>query len=395
MKKIFAIALALVMVLSMASAFASYCTAGFDWTCATTDTFCGQGTVELVPYVKVNNGCGGYDWQVSECASAVSSEKVFYAIKLTVDANADEAWWKQAKVELTYKGMAAAAPAVDKPWSDVKKAIKAEDTVDEVNVFYYNFATTAWDIVNDDFVLANKENTHVKAEKVGKKAADAKICVELKSASKGTAGIVGDYYVVYAEGVDYVPAEDATFATMTFTFDNSAMTLNRGWYPVDWAEESVVVAGGKTTVTLEYTKKAGPLSSTVKKNLPAKVHGCEYVLVDGLKAVEEVEASANAIYVYDEKDGKLLVTYTIKDGKIGAIDYTAWCGEAAYATIKAFFGLEIGTCVDKDLIAANFGWDFEQKDCFEWSDKAASIVDAECVVAIPKTGDASVLAWLF
>ena len=32
---------------------------------------------------------------------------------------------------------------------------------------------------------------------------------------------------------------------------------------------------------------------------------------------------------------------------------------------------------------------------FSWSDKGASIVDAECVVAIPKTGDASVLAWLF
>ena len=392
MKKIFAIALALVMVLSMASAFASPCTAGFDWTCASSTTNCGQGTVELVPYVKVNNSCGGYDWQVSECASAVSGERVFYAIKLTVDANADEDWWKKAAVELTYKGMAAAAPAVDKPWSDVKKAIKAEDTADEVNVFYYNFATTAWDIVNDDFVLANKENTHVKAEKVGNKAADAKICVELTSAWKGTAGVVGDYYVVYAEGVDAVAAKDATKATLTFTVDEG--TLNKSWYPVDWSEVSVLTAGGKTTVTLEY-KTAGKLSSKALKAVKDNVHGVVPTIVDGTAAVKAVEASANAIYVYDEKDGKLLVTYTIKDGKIGAIDYTAWCGEAAYATIKAFFGLEIGTCVDKDLIAANFGWDFEQKDCFEWSDKAASIVDAECVVAIPKTGDASVLAWLF
>ncbi|MBR4019238.1 MAG: hypothetical protein IKK12_06775, partial [Clostridia bacterium] len=111
-----------------------------------------------------------------------------------------------------------------------------------------------------------------------------------------------------------------------------------------------------------------------------------------------VDVTVEVIDVYSKNPavgGKLLVEYTIVDGKVSKIDYTAWCGEAAYATIKAFFGLEIGTCVDADLIAANFGWEDEQEACFSWSDKAASIVDAECVVAIPKTGDASVLAWLF
>ena len=58
MKKIFAIALALVMVLSMASAFASACVQAptLDWYCATATCHnCGKATVEVIPYVKVND----------------------------------------------------------------------------------------------------------------------------------------------------------------------------------------------------------------------------------------------------------------------------------------------------------------------------------------------------
>ena len=393
MKKIFAIALALVMVLSMASAFASACTTGFDWTCATSKTYCGQGTVELVPYVKVNNGCGGYDWQVSECASAVSSEKVFYALKLTVDADADEDWWKQAKVELTYKGMAAAAPAVDKPWSDVKKAIKVEDTADEVNVFYYDFKAKAWEIVDDDFELNIKENYHVKAEVVGNKAADAKICVELKSEMpKFTKGLVGNYWVVYNTAVNGVEASPDTIVA---TFKGDVVVAKK----TGWTMTSVVEDGNTTVVAVADKAQGKVLTDTdMEKIVTAKDAAGASVTATNFEFIPAVEADAGeleALEVYT-KDGKtLLAKYYVVDGKVRYIDTYEVCGEDSWATIKAFFGLDFGTCLDQDLVNANFGWKTVQKDCFEWSDKAASIVDAECVVAIPKTGDKGLLWWLF
>ena len=388
MKKIFAIALALVMVLSMASAFASYCTGGFDWTCATDSTYCGQGKVEVIPYVKANNACGGFDWQVSECASAVNSEKVYYALKLTVDEYADAEWWTApAEVTLSYKGLKNEAPDVELSW----KALTDDDDFeeDEVNVFYYDFEDEAWDIVNDDFEL---ENSNVRAEKV-KKAADAKVCAKLTSEDAGMDGIVGDYYVEYVEAADAVAAKEATAATITYTFKDAVEenVARTGW--------KVVSVNNKTKKMVVEWTEAGKLAdekiAEIEEDEAAKDGVKSVKVVNGAEAAEAVEGKVNALYVWDNDKEDLLVTYIIKDGKIRTIQDTPVCGEASYATIKDFFGLEIGTCVDADLIADNFGWDFEQESCFSWSDKALSIVDAECVVAIPKTGDASVLAWLF
>ena len=100
MKKIFAIALALVMVLSMASAFAANDCSTFDWTCSTKATNCGKGKVEVVPYVMVNTACG-WDYEVSTCATAITTQKVYYAVKLTVEANPDMEWWKEAELKVT------------------------------------------------------------------------------------------------------------------------------------------------------------------------------------------------------------------------------------------------------------------------------------------------------
>ena len=106
MKKIFAIALALVMVLSMASAFASACVTGpFNWSATATAANCGKGKVEVVPFVKVNDGCGNYVWQANNCAAAINSENVFYAVKLTVEPKADNEWWKAATLKVELKGL--------------------------------------------------------------------------------------------------------------------------------------------------------------------------------------------------------------------------------------------------------------------------------------------------
>ena len=412
MKKIFAIALALVMVLSMASAFASPCMGGFDWTCATAATNCGKGKVEVIPYVKVNNGCGGFDWQASECASAVSSENVFYAVKLTVDANADKEWWAQASVELSYKGMnkKAVAPVLDSVAGlpaviDASTDVKASD----VNTFYYDFsakgnAFTGWQLVTDTFEFGND---YINTVKVGD-SSKTKVCATLKSAvlyNKGMAGVVGDYYVEYVEAADAVKAKDATAATITYTLTAGTDLddfIDNGHTRKDWEVKSVNYDTNKIVVARPTTGVLDEATfESVKTQAEANVgtNGLKSVkVVNGTDAAEAVAGKVNALKVYTVKNagkGELLVTYIIEDGKIVLIDYTKVCGAAEYATIKAFFGLEIGTCVDKDLIKANFGWEDKFEHCYAWKNKAPSIVDSDCVVAIPKTGDASVLAWLF
>ena len=305
MKKIFAIALALVMVLSMASAFASPCTAGFDWT-ATSTTACGKAKLEVVPYVKVSNGCGGYDWQVSECAGSVKDEKVYFAIKLTVDADLDTEWWNKAALTISSTGMT----------SNYTKAALDKTGVassDKEAVYYYKWegsgswvkvGTEAGQIsVADDVEVASAVGVYMKGMEVAD-SSKAKVCVNLNSTGNNfSAGVVGKYFVEYRNDTLYV-------------WNNDNRT-------------------------------------------------------------------------------ELLATYVAVNGEVNSVTYTAKsCAPYDVASIKAFFGIDVGTKLTQKLVNKNFGWDDKQEDCFKWN-AATAIVDADCVVAIPKTGDASVLAWLF
>ena len=352
MKKIFAIALALVMVLSMASAFASPCTAGFDWTCATTTTDCGKATVEVVPYVKTNAACNGSNFVVSDCAAAINGENVYYAIKVTVDEDVDLEWWAKVKFELDVNGM-------KKNYDDV--AVKApklnKDETEDGWVYYYVVADNAWFEATED---EDFEIDDVMNKSVVKEYAKAKVCFTLKSASKGNAGTVGDYYVVYTA--------DEVLGTYTRTVD-----------------EIIAEVGYETYVT--GTTRVAKDEEGYDEYRAAKA------IVDGAK---KVDVLSDTLKVYTKKGGDLLVTYYMTDDKVTDISYTKVCGEASYATIKDFFGLDIGTCVDADLIEANFGWNEKVQSCYSWkTQNATAIVDAECVVAIPKTGDKGLLWWLF
>ena len=47
----------------------------------------------------------------------------------------------------------------------------------------------------------------------------------------------------------------------------------------------------------------------------------------------------------------------------------------------------------KKAINKNFGWNDEIESCFTWSKEGASVVNPDCTIEIPKTGDVSVVAY--
>lgn len=317
MKKIFAIALALVMVLSMASAFAlNNCSANFAWPCDAKVNFCGRGTVEVVPFVKVNNGCGGFDWQLNTCAGAVAGENVYYAIKLNVEANPDKAgngdkhqeayWWDNAKLTVKYTDKVTtnyltvgAFVLNEMPMTNFGAGIDWD--ADEAKSYYIAKDFSEWiDVTDDDLDL----NDVIFTQKVNAKAkaADVKVCAELTSTHPGTGTwFYGDYKVVVAV---------------------NSLKVTKG------------------TDSFEYTIAADGKTETVKASSP------------------EFQAEVNKMFNLN--------------------------------------GCTLGTCLTEKNIKKNFGWDDTDgklKKCFNWSANATAIVNPECKVEIPKTGDVSVVAY--
>lgn len=386
MKKIFAIALALVMVLSMASAFASQCATGFDWTKAADPNKCGKVTVEVVPYIKVNNGCGGFTYQMSNCAGAVRGEKVYYAVKLTAEANLDEEWLAQAKVKMGLTELKDNAKGIKN--GDIVKMKGVKKGEDKQIVYYLSgkAGTFTWvDETTDGFNMDNFIYTNIALD-----ARKTKVCATLTSENKFTEGIVGEYYVVYTRtNVNQFDRE------VTDRILVSSMTMVDGEYVVSVTliRDGKVIEDNKVYKT--ETDGTGDYWITYKQ-----ADGKDYAIhlnAGGGDFVNTYLTKVNDgnayLMVYSKKGGTLLVTYTIKDEKIHKIDYTQACGEAQYATIKAYFGLDIGTTITDKLIKKNFGWDDEVKSCFQWNKDAVAIVNPECQIEIPKTGDVSVVAY--
>ena len=304
MKKIFAIALALVMVLSMASAFASPCTAGpFDWTKVSSKN-CGKMTVEVIPYVKVNTNCAPYyDYEMSTCAAAVAGEKVYYAVKVVIDKNLDREWYaaiaNPVAVDLT--GMKEA------DYSLAGIDLETLYDEDEKLTLYYDFADGEWEDAEATGFEFGANNLKVATvDNPGK----AKVCVSFTSQVKNfESGVIGNYFVA----VEY---EDA-------------------------------------------------------KN--------------GIMAIHEDEDETQNVVLVAFENGEVAGIYKQNDK----------CSTTFLNSVMGYFGFDFGTKMDQDLINANFGWEDEVKSCFAWSKAASAIVDAECVVAIPKTGDKGLLWWLF
>ena len=158
MKKIFAIALALVMVLSMASAFA-FCDV-IDWS---TKSNCGMGSVEVVPYAKGNKS-GGNTFTATDCAGAVNGDSAYFAIKVTVDPNPNQDWWKNAALSVSETGFDESTTGLFQTWGNLNSG-----AVVEAGTYYLNASAKL------------QKNLHLFEVKVDD-AASAKVCAELKSA---------------------------------------------------------------------------------------------------------------------------------------------------------------------------------------------------------------------
>ena len=321
MKKIFAIALALVMVLSMASAFASECNVGpYDWSCATS-TKCGKATIEVIPLVKVNDACGTWKMEVSTCAAAVTSDEVYYAVKLTIPKDIDPDWYAKAYLTVTENGVdgftnnkwTSNAVALTSIVSTTKMTTDGDETGDGW-VYYLNWKSGQF--------VASAEQTEAEDKlelkdvywtmKVGN-AAKAKVCATLKSENKFESAKVGSY-------------------------------------TVSWVAN------------------------------PSKYEN----------ALSFVDKDNNRVSLFMDKNDKVQFIEAVV-----ADSCSTQAGLIADVLAKYNLGCGYGLCITEDAVKANFGWKDKQESCFSWSDKAPAVVDAECVVAIPKTGDASVLAWLF
>lgn len=99
MKKIFAIALALVMVLSMASAFAFVGTCGkYEWTCDIAK--CGVAKAEVVQFVA-NNTIDRYE--ESTCAAVVVGRALNWGIKVTFDKDVNPQWFYHKNTKLVFE----------------------------------------------------------------------------------------------------------------------------------------------------------------------------------------------------------------------------------------------------------------------------------------------------
>jgi len=108
------------------------------------------------------------------------------------------------------------------------------------------------------------------------------------------------------------------------------------------------------------------------------------------------KASDPNVYYYDNAYNGLEGTLT--NGEVSGKKASTTAGCSVIDELMALIKLDFGYCVNADVVKNIFGWVNGDPDCATWNADAKAIVNAECevqAVAIPKTGDKSVLAWLF
>ena len=312
MKKIFAIALALVMVLSMASAFA-YCDV-IDWS---TKSNCGMGSVEVVTYA-IGNKAGGNTYTATECAGAVNGNDVCFAIKVTVDANPNQDWWNKAVITVTESGLKELGHNTFNHFTNALTGFNPNKDI-VAGTYYLNAGMKLQKDVHYFFVEVDD-------------AASAKVCAELKSA--GAAANAG--------GVEI----------NGYTVEISDVGADAGNYYIKVGD-----------VQFYFVKASGQFKSAVVNGHVYTDYVGDIFFGNGAKA--------------DTGCNNPLEHKAIKD---------------AMAAISLTWGQTVSLSTAKAVLAKSD----KVSDCATWNSEVLAVVNPDCfVMEIPKTGDASVLAWLF
>ena len=338
MKKIFAIALALVMVLSMASAFAFVGTCGkYEWTCDTAK--CGVAKAEVVQFVA-NNTIDRYE--ESTCAAVVVGRALNYGVKVTFDKDVNKQWFehKNTVLEITYKDInstysatatGAAKPTISNYLSTMGKVY---NDVKNGGTFWVNFKTKQL-VSADDFDDACVDDGWAASTK-------AKVCANVKYNFDGNSNNL---------------------------INVAGAAIDGGW--IDFGQYSVWNNGAGEFIV----RKNGTNDEATFKTANGKLNA---IVINGQSYGAYKDGT---LYGWDAATGTYVSTGTA-------------C--SFLPDMLKFLGIsDLGTCMTGDAIKAHFGWDDDgaAKFCKTWDKNAVTTVNPQCQVEIPKTGDVSVVAY--
>jgi len=345
MKKYFALVMAIVMMASMSGAFALVCDGNWNWACPTDSYNCGKASIEIVEYVRQSTDCGT-ELVPNDCAVALGGERAYYAIKLTVPADINKDWYVSAYkngVEVAYTNIATGANLkVEKEvkdyfnlptWSDVEGGgvfyLDAIDT--DTTPATLSDAADDWDKAADF-----KASEHVFEQWVLRGC--AKVCATIKADAENALTYNVKGYTI-------------TISTLTDLDKNNA------------------------TITIEKGAKKVQLN-----------------LVNGEIDTATTSEATNVIFnAYDEGAKEFVGLNTASDTNVRA-GIGCVPGKFLYEALSTF-GLNFGTCITKTSWKANLGFKDTIKACSDYSSQGTAIVDVNCEIEIPKTGDVSVIAY--
>lgn len=349
MKKYFALVMAIVMMASMSGAFALVCDGNWNWACPTDSYNCGKASIEIVEYVRQSTDCGT-ELVPNDCAVALGGERAYYAIKLTVPADINKDWYLSAYkygVEVAYTNIATG--------SDLKAEKKTKDyfqlptwsDVEGGGVFYL-------DATDTNAVTTSSTASQLKVDWDKAADFDADEHVFFQWVLRGCAKVCA---TIQADGGNAL-----SYNVKGYTITISTLT------DLDSKPATMTIAKGNKTVLLKLV--GGEIDTATTSEAPSVVFNAyneaaqEFI---GQKISSGVSTSSNA--------------------GIGCAP-----GKFLYEALNTF-GLNFGTCITKANWKANLGFKDTIKACSDYSSQGTAIVDVNCEIEIPKTGDVSVIAY--